>query len=87
MNYEKQRNCMTKLNKREKLGYFNNLKLDKDNKPFWGKCKPYFINKYSKAATNVMLNGNGKLLLQYKDAADIFNEYFGFIIESLDLYN
>ena len=34
MNYKKQRNYETKLNKNAKLEYFNKLKLDKDNKPF-----------------------------------------------------
>ena len=32
MNYEKQRNYVTKLNKTAKLEYFNNLKLGKDNR-------------------------------------------------------
>ena len=33
-----------------------------------------------------MLNKKGELLLKDKDVADIFNEYFGSIVESLDLY-
>ena len=33
-----------------------------------------------------MLNEKGELLLKDKDVADIFNEYFGSIVESLDLY-
>ena len=59
MNYKKQRNYVTKLNKTAKLEYFNNLKLEKDNKLFWEKCKPYFTNKHSKADTDIMLNENG----------------------------
>ena len=86
MNYKKQRNYVIKLNKTGKLVYFNNLKLGKDNKSFWDKCKPYFTNKYSKADTDIMLNENGELLLKDKDVADTFNEYFGSIVESLDLY-
>ena len=78
---------MTKLNKTAKLEYFNNLKLGKDNKPFWEKCKPYFTNKHSKADTDIMLDENGEFLLKDKDAADTFNEYFGSIVESLDLCN
>ena len=77
---------MAKLNKTAKLEYFNNLRLGKDNKPFWEKCKPYFINKHSKADTDIMLNENGELLLKDKDIADTFNKYFGSIFESLDLY-
>ena len=33
-----------------------------------------------------MLNKNGELLLKNKDVADTFNEYFGSIVEPLDLY-
>ena len=33
-----------------------------------------------------MLNENGKLVLKEKDIADTFKEYFGSIVESLDLY-
>ena len=35
MNYEKERNYVTILNKTVKLEYFNNLKVGNDNKPFW----------------------------------------------------
>ena len=86
VNYKKQRNYVTKLNKTAKLEYFNNLKLGKDNKPFWEKCKPYFANKYSKSDIGIMLNENGELLLKDKDIADTFNEYFESIVESLGLY-
>ena len=77
---------MTKLNKIAKLEYLNNIILGKDNKPFWEKCKPYLTNKHSKADTDIMLNENVELLLKDKDIADTFNEYFGSIVESLDLY-
>ena len=86
MNYEKQCNYVTKLNKTTKLEYFHNLKLGKDNSPFWKNFKPYFTNKHSKADTDIILNENGELLLKDKDIADTFNEYFGSIVESLDLY-
>ena len=45
-----------------------------------------FTNKHCKADTDIMLNENGELLLKDKDIADTFNEYFGSIVESLDLY-
>ena len=77
---------MTKLNKTAKLEYFDNLKLGKDNSPFWKNFKPYFTNKHSKADTDIILNENGELLLKGKDIADTFNEYFGSIVESRDLY-
>ena len=46
----------------------------------------FFTNKQSKADTDITLNENGKLLLKDKNVADTFNEYFGSIVESLDLY-
>ena len=86
MDYKNQRNYPRKLNKTAKLEYFDNLRLCKDNKSFQEKCKPYFTNKHSKVDTDIMLNGNGRLLLKDKDIADTFNEYFGSIVESLYLY-
>ena len=59
INCKKQPNYLTKLNKTAKFESFNNLKLGKDHKPFWEKCKPYFTNKHSKADTDIMLNENG----------------------------
>ena len=73
INYQKQHNYVTKLNKTAKLEYFNHLKLGKDNKPFWEKCKPYFTSKHSKADTDIMLNENGELPLEHKDVADTFH--------------
>ena len=85
MNYKKQRNYVTKLNKTANLEYFNNLKLGKDNKPIWEKCKPHFINKHNKVDTDIMLNENGELLLKDKGIADTFNKYFGSTVELQDL--
>ena len=73
INYKKQHNYVTKLNKTAKLEYFNHLKLGKDSKPFWEKCKPYFTSKHSKADTDIMLNKNGELPLEHKDVADTFH--------------
>ena len=81
MNYKKQSNYETRLNKTAKLEYFNNLKLGKDNKPFWEKYKPYFTNKHSKLNTDIMVNENGELILKDKDFADAFNKHSGSIVE------
>ena len=62
MDYKKQCNYVTKLNKTEKLEYLNNLKIGRDSKPFWEKYKPYFTNRDSKADTDIMLNENGKYI-------------------------
>ena len=64
---------MTKLTKTAKLEYFHNLKLGKDNRLFWEKCKPYFTDKHSKADTDIILNENRELLLKDKYIADTLN--------------
>ena len=60
--------------------------MDKDNKSFWKKCKPYFTNKHSKANTDIILNENGELFFKDKDIADRFYENCGSIVESLDFH-
>ena len=50
------------LNKKAKLEYFNNFDLSQGSKPFWVKCKPYFLNKHSKADTDIILNGKGDII-------------------------
>ena len=74
---------MKKLNNTAKLEYFNKLKLGKDNKSFWEKCKHYFTNKHRKVDTDIMLNENGELLLKNKDIADAFNEYLGHFLNQI----
>ena len=85
-NYKKQRNYVVQLNKKAKLEYFNNFDSSLGSKIFWVKCKPYFSNKHSKADTDIILNENGDIILKNREIANTFNEYFGSIVESLDLH-
>ena len=57
-----------------------------DSKPFWVNCKPYFSNKYSKVDTDIVLNENGDLILKNEETAKTFNDYFGAIVDNLDLH-
>ena len=84
-NYKKQRNYVVQLNKKAKLEYFNNFDSSQESKPFWVKCKPYFSNKHSKADTDIILHEKGDIIFKNKEIANTFNEYFGSIVESLDL--
>ena len=61
-NYKKQRNYIVQLQRKVKLGYFNNFDSNK-GKPFWVKCKPYFSNKHSKANTDATSNEKCDILL------------------------
>ena len=83
-NYKQQRNYVVNLNKNAKFEYFSRYDC-KDGKPFWVNCKPYFSNKYSKADHDIVLNGDGELILKNKEIANIFNDYFGSIFENLNL--
>ena len=80
-NFKKQRNYVVNLNKQAKLEYCSSYNSG-DSKPFWVNCKPYFSNKYNKADTDIVLSEKGDLILKAK----IFNDYFGAIIDNLDLY-
>ena len=57
----------------------------KDDKPFWVSCKHYFSNKHSKADNEIVLNEDGELILKNKEIANTFNDYFGSIVENLNL--
>ena len=48
-------------------------------------CKPYFSNKHSKADNDTVLNEDGELILKNKEIANTFNDYFGSIVENLNL--
>ena len=86
MKYKKQRNYVVQLNKKAKLEYFNNIDSSQESKPFWVKCKPYFSNKHSKADTDIILHEKGDIIFKNKEIANTFNEYFGSIVETLDLH-
>ena len=86
MKYRKQRNYAVQLNKKAKLGYFNNFDSSQGSKPSWVKCKSYFSNKHSKEDTDTILNEKGDIIFKNKVIANTFNEYFGSIVESPDLH-
>ena len=86
MKYKKQRNYVVQLNKKAKLEYFNNFDSSQESKPFWVKCKSYFSNKHGKADTDIVLHEKGDAIFKNKKIANTFNEYFGSIVESLDVH-
>ena len=83
-NYKKQRNYVVNLNKNAKFEYFSRYDC-KDGECFWVNCKPYFSNKHSKADNDIVLNEDGELILKNKEIANTFNDYFGSIVENLNL--
>ena len=78
-------NNVVQLNKKAKLECFNNFDSSHGSKPFWVKCKPYFSNKHNEADTDIILNEKVDIIFKNKELTNTFNEYFGSIVESLDL--
>ena len=72
------------LNRSAKFEYYNRYDC-KDGKRFWVTCKSYFSNNHSKADNDIVLNENGELILKSKEIADILNNYFGSIVDNLNL--
>ena len=50
------------------------------------KWKPYFSNKHSEVDANIALNEKGDIIFKNKEIANTFHEYFGSIVETLDLH-
>ena len=72
------------LNKSVEFEYFSRYAC-KDIKPFWANCKPHFSNKHSTADNYIVLNEDGGLILKNKTIANTFNDYFGSLVENLNL--
>ena len=64
LNYKKQRNYVVILNNQCKKDHFDRLNLEKDSKPFWKRCKPYFSNKHSFGDSKIALSENGEFLTE-----------------------
>jgi len=74
--FKKQRNLVTKINKREKKDFLNNLSTTTNSKPFWDICKPYFSNKGNKRSANITLLHNDKMLDDGDEVSKVFNSYY-----------
>ena len=85
-NYKKQRNFVVSLNRQVKSKCFNEDSNTESSRPFWETCKPYFSNKHARGGSKIMLIENDKMLLKNEEVAKEFNQYFGHITDSLDLY-
>ena len=63
------------------------LNPEKDSKPFWKSCKPYFSNKHSFGDLKVVLNENGEFLTETNKVAKTFNSFFETVTDSLNLFS
>ena len=86
VNYKKQRNVLVSLNPRAKYEYFNEVSNSESSRPFWETCKPYFSNEHARGDSKIMLIESDRMLLKNEEVGKVFNQYFGHITDSLDLY-
>ena len=86
-NFKRQRNYVVKLNNQCKKDHFDRLNLEKDSKPFWKSCKPYFSNKHSFGESQIALSENGEFLIENNKIAKTFNSFFETVTHSLNLFS
>ena len=84
--YRKLRNECVKLTKNVKREYFENLNTNSvnNNKTFWKTIKPFFTDK-NKQNGNILLVENNEIIMDNKINAEIMNEYFVNITQTLDV--
>ena len=85
-NYRKLRNECVKLTKKVKKEYFENLNINSvnDNKTFWKTIKPFFTDK-NKNNGKIVLVENKEIIMENRINAEIMNEYFVNITQTLDI--
>ena len=84
--FKKQRNKCVKLLREAKNSYYGNLnlKLLTDNRKVWRTVKPLFSDKIQ-ASIAITLLENDELVSDNKVVANIFNNYFVRITDSLNI--
>ena len=84
--FKKQRNKCVKLLREAKPSYYGNLnlKLLTDNRAFWRTVKPLFSDKIQ-TCTAITLLENDDLINDNRVVANIFNDYFVRITDSLNI--
>ena len=84
--YRKLRNDCVSLTKKVKREYFANLNINSvnDNKTFWRTVKPFFTDK-SKKSSKIILVENNEIIMDNKHNAEVMNDYFVNITQTLDI--
>ena len=58
-----------------KKDHFDRLNHEKDSKPFWKSCKPYFSNKHSFGESKIALSENGEFLTENNKIAKLLTRF------------
>ena len=86
-NYKKQRNFCSKLYKKEREKFYDNLGIKNitDNKKFWKTLKPSLNDKAKCGSSEINLVENDEILSTDKEIAEAFNNYNSNAVKSLNL--
>ena len=84
--YKKQTNKCVKLLRKAKFAYYGNIDLGDltDNHKFWRTVKSLFSDKVQVTSSFTLLEG-GKIVSKDSEIAEIFNNFFANITESLGI--
>ena len=86
-NYKKQRNFCSKLYKKERKNFYENLNISNitDNKKFWKTLKPFLNDKAKCGSSKINIVENDEILSTDKEISEAFNNYFSDAVKSLSL--
>ena len=86
-NYKKQRNFCSKLYKKERKNFYENLNISNitDNKKFWKTLKPFLSDKAKCGSSKINIVENDEILSTDKEISEAFNNYFSDAVKSLRL--
>ena len=84
--YRKQKNYCSRLYKKERMKYYNNLdhKEVTDNTKFWKTVKPFFSSK-GQTGNTITLVDNNEITSNEGDISEKFNYFFINAVKSLDI--
>ena len=86
LSYKKQKNYCSKLYKKERKKYYDNLNIKNvtDNKIFWKTVKPFLSDKVTNVQ-KINLLEEGKLISQENEITESFSNFFEKAVNSLDI--
>ena len=86
--YKKQKNFCSKLYKKERKKYYNNLEMKNitDNKTFWKTVKP-FISKNVCFSDKILIEEDGEIISEDLQLCEKFSDYFENIVNDLSIVN
>ena len=86
--YKKQRNFCSKLYKKERKKYYNNLNIKNitENKEFWRTVKP-FLSEKTKTSQKIFITKDERIMSDDQDIAEHFSKFFKNAVNSLGIEN